>query len=39
MKMVFEKIAIRNYLLEKIKTLEMGLLKMINYRIPASNFS
>ena len=35
MKMVFEKIAHKKLPIEKIKTLEMDVLKVINYRIPA----
>jgi hypothetical protein len=35
MKMVFEKIAHKKLPIEKIKILEMDILKVINYRIPA----
>lgn len=35
MKMVHEKIAHKKLPIEKIKTLEMDILKAINYRIPA----
>jgi hypothetical protein len=35
MKMVFEKIAHKKLSIEKIKSLEMDVLKCINYRIPA----
>lgn len=35
MKMVFEKIAHKKLSIEKIKSLEMDILKAINYRIPA----
>lgn len=35
MKMVFEKIAHKKLPIEKIKGLEMEILKVINYRIPA----
>jgi len=35
MKMVFEKIAHKKLPIEKIKSLEMDILKVINYRIPA----
>jgi len=35
MKMVFEKIAHRKLSIEEIKTLELDILKSINYKIPA----
>lgn len=35
MKMVYEKIAHKKLPIEKIKALEMDILKVINYRIPA----
>jgi hypothetical protein len=35
MKMVYEKIAHKKLAIEKIKSLEMDVLKVINYRIPA----
>ena len=35
MKMVYEKIAHKKLPIEKIKNLEMDILKSINYRIPA----
>jgi hypothetical protein len=35
MKMVYEKIAHKKLSIEKIKTLEMDILKIINYKIPA----
>ena len=35
MKMVYEKIAHKKLPIEKIKALEMDILKSINYRIPA----
>jgi hypothetical protein len=35
MKMVFEKIAHKKLGMEKIKNLEMDILRVINYRIPA----
>jgi len=35
MKMVYEKIAHKKLPMEKIKSLEMDVLKVINYRIPA----
>ena len=35
MKMVYEKIAHKKLPIEKIKSLEMDILKVINYRIPA----
>ena len=35
MKMVFEKIAHKKLSVEKLKALEMDILRVINYRIPA----
>ena len=35
MKMVFEKIAHKKLPIERIKSMEMDILKVINYRIPA----
>ena len=35
MKMVYEKIAHKKLPIEKIKNLEMDIMKVINYRIPA----
>lgn len=35
MKMVFEKIAHKKLPIEKIKAIEMDILKVINYKIPA----